>query len=60
MGTMYPKRKNHIFMELEELETYTDEEGIDQRIEDGDLNPTEAAILRGNLRGNLYLEEEEE
>lgn len=47
-------------LEQRDLDVYSDEEVINQRIEDGDLNPADAAFLLGNNRGNNYLEEEEE
>ena len=59
VGIMYPKRKDHILIEMEDFEFCTDEDSIDQGIEEGDLNPVEAAILRGNLKGSRYIEEEE-
>lgn len=59
---MYPKRKVHkedLFIDIRDLDVYTDEEAIDRGIDEGDLNPMEAAFLRGNNWGNNYLEEEE-
>jgi len=37
-----------------------DEEVIDRDEEDGVLNPEDAGILRGNTKGSIYSEEEEE
>lgn len=59
---MYPKKRLVIkgsLWDIDDLNLY-DPNVIEKKVEEGDLDPVDGAILMGNLEGNKYTEEEEE
>ena len=60
---VYPKRKTQkeplLCFDANDLDVCISEEAIERKLNEGVVNPRDAAIMRGELEGRYYEEEEE-